>query len=151
MIDFKVKSAQQLSTLIGDVRKLRELRQQDIAKKLNTTQQSYARMELNIGASKVETLLDILQALDVELVLRPKALAGDAMEAKPKSLRRAAPVGKSGVRIVTMATQFKKNEVVAPPVKPQHIYIAGIKSASQNTEKTTNQVIGKTMRKKTKW
>jgi len=147
MIDFKIKSAQQLSTLISDVRKLRELRQQDMAAKLNTTQQSYARMELNIGSSKVETLLDILQSLDVELVLRPKALN---MDAKSKSPRRTASLGKSVAPIATKATTFKKNTVAASPVKP-HGFIEGIKSTAQNAEKPTIQAIGKAVRKKTQW
>lgn len=142
MLDFKIKSAQQLSTLIEDVRKLQKLRQQDMAEKLHTTQQSYARMELNIGSSRVETLLDILQLLDVELVLRPQQQSTAANQTAAQATDQAtgkAPRKKLNVQLVLPPKQTRNTEA---PRKRLEVELVLPPKQTRNTEAS---------RKKIKW
>lgn len=74
MEDYTIQTADQLKHIIAGFRKSADLTQEDLAMRLGVAQQTYSTSERNAANMSVTKLLTILNALDVELVLRPKSM-----------------------------------------------------------------------------
>jgi HTH-type transcriptional regulator/antitoxin HipB len=70
MIDFTVRTAEQLPALLKGFRKKAGLTQAAAAMRLGVTQQTLSAMERNADKVSAERLLHLLSMLGVELVLR---------------------------------------------------------------------------------
>jgi len=74
MVDFTVHTAEQLPALLQGFRKQAGLSQAATAMRLGVTQQTLSALERNAGKVSADRLLQLLNILGVELVLRK---AGD--------------------------------------------------------------------------
>lgn len=72
-MEYRITDTKQLSLLLESFRRHRQMTQAELGSRLNIAQQSYARIVANPGATSVKTLLEILSALNVELVLHEKS------------------------------------------------------------------------------
>ena len=66
---YPLHTVDQLKSLVQGFRKRAGLTQAAMAEKLGITQQSYAQMESNPGATSVERLYTVLRLLNVEISL----------------------------------------------------------------------------------
>ncbi|WMD21078.1 helix-turn-helix transcriptional regulator [Achromobacter seleniivolatilans] len=83
MLDFTVRTAEQLPALLHAFRKQAGLTQADTAMRLGVSQQALSNLERHADKVSADRLLELLSILGVELVLRktsqspsPKASAG---------------------------------------------------------------------------
>lgn len=85
MRNYTIQTAEQLKPIIAGFRKSAGLTQDDLAKRLGITQQTYSAAERNASNMSVGKLLTVLNALGVELVLQPKPIKTDGTPAGVKS------------------------------------------------------------------
>jgi HTH-type transcriptional regulator/antitoxin HipB len=78
---FLVQTPAQLHQHLKSLRKARKLTQTDVARRLGIKQARYAFIENHPETVSTLQLLDLLAALDVEVLLRPKQ---EALEAASK-------------------------------------------------------------------
>lgn len=69
-MDYRIAIADQLSPQLRSLRKARQLSQVDLAQKLGLSQSRIAAIEHNPAAVSAGQLLQILQVLGVDLILR---------------------------------------------------------------------------------
>ena len=72
MHEFPVRSPDQLPALLQSFRKAAGLTQAETALRLGVTQQTYSALERNASKVSAERLLQLLNLLGVEIVLRAK-------------------------------------------------------------------------------
>lgn len=77
MKNYTIQTAEQLRPILAGFRKSAGITQEELAVRLGVTQQTYSSAERNAASMSVHKLLSVLHALGVELVLRPKATAGE--------------------------------------------------------------------------
>lgn len=73
-MDHTVAFADQLKQHLPSLRKARRLTQAGLARKLDVSQSRVAQLETNPSAMTMESLFKLLNALDVQLVLRDRSL-----------------------------------------------------------------------------
>ncbi len=73
---YPIRILSQLRPVLQGFRKSHGLTQAELAARLGVSQQSYARLEANPGRASMARILAVLQALEVELALTPRAAAG---------------------------------------------------------------------------
>jgi HTH-type transcriptional regulator/antitoxin HipB len=83
-MQYPLNTIDQLKPLLQGFRKKAGFTQADMAEKLGITQQSYAQMESNVGATSVERLYTILRLLNVELLLAPITDQAGAFTSGPR-------------------------------------------------------------------
>jgi transcriptional regulator with XRE-family HTH domain len=84
-MDFPVKTVDQLRDQLRSLRRERKLTQKGLGMQLGLGQVRVAEIESNPGSISTEQLLHILQALDAELVIRPKSAERHELAANLKS------------------------------------------------------------------
>lgn len=72
MADTIARSAQQLGTVIRRVRKKRALTQGQLGELMNVRQATISKIEKGARSAQLQTFLDALAALDLELVVRQR-------------------------------------------------------------------------------
>jgi len=77
-MDYRLTDSRQLSLLIESFRKKHRLTQTDVGARLGISQQSYARMVARPGSTSVDTLLKVLQVLNVDLMLQERLIQTEA-------------------------------------------------------------------------
>jgi HTH-type transcriptional regulator/antitoxin HipB len=77
MVDL-ARSPKQIGSLIRRARKRRALSQQELGKKTGLRQETISLVENGNPAAKIETLLAILSALDLEFHIAPRSKGWDA-------------------------------------------------------------------------
>lgn len=113
---FPLQTIDQLKPLVQGFRKQAGLTQAAMAEKLGITQQSYAQIEANLGATSVERLYTILRLLNVELSFVPSdSVSGDHNDNPPVSPKKPT---RSGTRDSHAPAPSNK---IAPKVAPQAI------------------------------
>mgnify|MGYP000441514830 CR=1 FL=1 len=91
-MDYLISIPDQLAPQLRSLRKVRQLSQTDLARKLGVSQSRIAAIERNPAAVQTGQLLELLQALGVDLVLRDARAQAD--HASPVSSRSdAGPEG----------------------------------------------------------
>lgn len=90
-VDYPIQTLSQLRPILQSFRKKAGLTQAAVAGKLGITQQSYAQIEANPGATSVERLHKILRLLDVDLVLMQSQAAATNDMPAPVKLVSPAP------------------------------------------------------------
>jgi HTH-type transcriptional regulator / antitoxin HipB len=73
MYDFPVQTTQQLSIHLRSLRKRLNLTQAQLGTRLGVEQARIGKIERNPGSISVEQLLQLLTALECELLIRPKS------------------------------------------------------------------------------
>jgi HTH-type transcriptional regulator / antitoxin HipB len=79
-VDYPAHTAEQLGAILRGFRKQRGLTQQELAARVGLAQKAVSAAETHPGRVGLERLLELLGALEVELVLRDKP-------ARPRSRR----------------------------------------------------------------
>jgi HTH-type transcriptional regulator/antitoxin HipB len=77
MKNYTIQTVDQLKPIIAGFRKSAGLTQEDLAMRLGITQQTYSVAERKASTMSVGKLLNVLNALGVELVLQPKSKNAD--------------------------------------------------------------------------
>ena len=72
MADTIARSARQLGIAVRRVRKKRTLTQSQLGHLMNARQATVSKLEKGAGSARLQTLLDALTALDLELVVRQR-------------------------------------------------------------------------------
>jgi HTH-type transcriptional regulator/antitoxin HipB len=72
MADTIARSAQQLGTVIRRVRKKRTLTQGQLGELMSVRQATVSKLEKGAKSARLQTVLDALAALDLELVVRER-------------------------------------------------------------------------------
>jgi len=75
---YPIRIISQLRPILQGFRKSHGLTQGELAARLGVSQQSYARLEANPGRASMVRILNVLQALEVDLVLSPRGAAAPA-------------------------------------------------------------------------
>jgi HTH-type transcriptional regulator/antitoxin HipB len=88
MVEYPLRTADQLPALLHAFRKEAGLTQSEAALRLGVTQQTYSALERNAGSVGIARLLKLLGILGVELVL---SKPGDNTGTPPESPRPAQP------------------------------------------------------------
>ncbi|WP_341238243.1 helix-turn-helix transcriptional regulator [uncultured Limnobacter sp.] len=70
MVDFTIRTAEQIGVLLQAFRKQAGMTQSDVAMRLGVTQQTLSALERNAEKVSAERLLELLGILGVEVVLR---------------------------------------------------------------------------------
>lgn len=76
-MDYVVRTASQLEPLLRGFRKARKYSQSTLANRLGVSQQALSALEREPETASFSRLLQVLAALDVEIVLRDKTSGGD--------------------------------------------------------------------------
>ena len=80
MSEFPVRTGRQLPELLQAYRKQSGLTQSEVARRLGVTQQNLSSLERNADKVSAERLIELLNILGVELVLRKiEAASSDAL------------------------------------------------------------------------
>lgn len=119
-MNFPINTSAQLSPVLRGLRKQAGLTQAEVAVRIGTTQQTYARIEANPSATSVGRFLAILQAIGAGMALH---MAGSS--AKPVSNLRQLSTGPAKTHIGTMPTakpvarthSTKTKAMAAAPIK----------------------------------
>ena len=69
------RTAKQIAAAVRRERRLRQMTQAELSKKINLRQSTISRFEKGEEGASLQTLLDILAALNLELVIRPRTKA----------------------------------------------------------------------------
>jgi HTH-type transcriptional regulator/antitoxin HipB len=70
------RTTKQIAAAVRRVRRSRNVTQSQLAKKINVRQATISSFETGVqGATLLQTAMDILAALDLELVIRPRTKA----------------------------------------------------------------------------
>ncbi|PLP96506.1 helix-turn-helix domain-containing protein [Cupriavidus pauculus] len=115
---FPIRILTQLNPVLQGFRKSRGLTQADVAARLGVSQQSYARLEANPGRASMARVLAVLQALEVDLVLTPRApvVASDTAEgATSRRSKPGVPGAKKRVAKAAKATPPRKSKPAQEP------------------------------------
>ena len=83
MKNYPLQTADQLQPILAAFRKTAGMTQAQLAARLGVTQQTYSAAERHAANMSVGKLLAMLQALDVELVLRPKSTKAPPAPSNP--------------------------------------------------------------------
>ena len=78
MQEFPIRTAEQLTPILAGFRKTAGLTQADLAVLMGVSQQTYSAAERNAQKMSVDRLLTLLNALGVDLVLKPKTPNAEA-------------------------------------------------------------------------
>jgi HTH-type transcriptional regulator/antitoxin HipB len=73
MNDYPIKSPNQLGSVLQGYRKERALTQKDVGAKVGLAQKAISKIELAPGQTGLGLIFKVLAALDLELVVRPRA------------------------------------------------------------------------------
>jgi HTH-type transcriptional regulator / antitoxin HipB len=76
MSDQIARNEKQLGAILRRARKLEGLSQSDLGERIHLRQATVSRLEMGAPAVQLHTLMEILSALKLELVVRPRATAG---------------------------------------------------------------------------
>jgi len=74
-MEYVLRTPDQLRPILQGFRKGRECSQTDLARQLGITQQALSALEREPDSASVARLMQVLAALDVEIVLRHRAAA----------------------------------------------------------------------------
>jgi len=77
-MDLIARTPQQLGAVIRRRRKQTGLSQQDLGSKIQLRQATISKLEAGEPATRLQTLLDALAALELELVVRPRTKGSTA-------------------------------------------------------------------------
>lgn len=77
-MDLIARTPQQLGAVIRRRRKQAGLSQQDLGSKIRLRQATISKLESGEPATRLQTLLDALAALELELVVRPRTKGSTA-------------------------------------------------------------------------
>ena len=80
MNSYPIKTPQQLGAVLQGYRKERGLTQADVGSKVGLAQKAVSKIELSPSQTAWSTIFKMLAALDLELVVRPKAKSGPRSE-----------------------------------------------------------------------
>ena len=118
-MQFPLQTIDQLKPLLQGFRKRAGLTQAAMAEKLGITQQSYAQMESNLGATSVERLYTIMRLLNVQLSFLPS----DGKVPTPSSApdNSAAKVKAKATKNKPPATPNKTNKTKSAEADPQAV------------------------------
>ncbi|WP_433693030.1 helix-turn-helix domain-containing protein [Herbaspirillum seropedicae] len=88
MSEFPVRTGRQLPELLQAYRKQSGLTQSEVARRLGVTQQNLSSLERNADKVSAERLIELLNILGVELVLRKiEAAPSDALASPSDTLQ----------------------------------------------------------------
>lgn len=82
MSDFPIQTGKQLSTHLRALRKNLDLTQAQLGVRLGVEQARIGKIERNPGSISVDQLLELLAALEANLLLRPKTRTRAAADRK---------------------------------------------------------------------
>jgi len=71
-MEYKIAIAQQLSSLLKNMRKQSGLTQRDLGERLGVSQRRVAAIEANPESARFERILQILSELDADIVIRER-------------------------------------------------------------------------------
>lgn len=74
-MDQLVRTARQMGAVLRRERKRRGLSQVHLGEQIHRRQATISKLEAGEPATRLQTLLDVLAALDLELVIRPRTKA----------------------------------------------------------------------------
>ena len=74
-MDQLARTARQFSAVLRRARKRRGLSQVQLGEQIHRRQATISKLEAGEPATQLQTLLDVLAALDLELVIRPRTKA----------------------------------------------------------------------------
>ena len=80
MDDYPIKTPQQLGSVLQGYRRERGLTQKEVGAKVGMTQKAISKIELAPARAGLSLIFKLLAALDVELVVRPRATASRRTE-----------------------------------------------------------------------
>jgi HTH-type transcriptional regulator/antitoxin HipB len=69
------RTAKQLGAIIRRRRRQQSLSQEQLSSKVQLRQATISKLEAGQPATRMQTLLDVLAALDLEIVIRPRTTA----------------------------------------------------------------------------
>lgn len=69
-----VRSPLQLGGVIKRIRKLKQLTQSELGQKINMRQATLSNLESGLEGVKLGTLLNVLAALDSEIIIQPRTV-----------------------------------------------------------------------------
>jgi HTH-type transcriptional regulator / antitoxin HipB len=72
------RTAKQLGAIIRRRRRQQSLSQEQLSSKVQLRQATISKLEAGQPATRMQTLLDVLAALDLEIVIRPRTTASTA-------------------------------------------------------------------------
>ena len=76
MNSYPIKTPQQLGAVLQGYRKERGLTQAEVGSKVGLAQKAVSKIESSPSQTGLSTIFKVLAALDLELVVRPKAKPG---------------------------------------------------------------------------
>lgn len=82
-MDYLISISDQIAPQLRSLRKVRQLSQADLARRLGVSQSRIAAIERNPAAVSAGQLMAVLQVLGVELVLRDKQAPANHIAAEP--------------------------------------------------------------------
>jgi HTH-type transcriptional regulator/antitoxin HipB len=68
-----VRSPKQLGVALRRYRRARQLTQTDLAQRAGVRQSTVSQVENGLETAKLNTVMDVLRALDLELVIQPRS------------------------------------------------------------------------------
>jgi HTH-type transcriptional regulator / antitoxin HipB len=71
------RTAKQLGAILRRVRKLAGISQSELGERVHMRQATVSRLEMGAPAVQLRTVTDILYALNLELVVRPRSKGGN--------------------------------------------------------------------------
>lgn len=113
MMDYPIRTLQQIRPLLVGFRKRAGLSQTEVAALVGVTQQTYAKMEANPASASVERLFTILRLLGSEIVLTHRDDAGQAIAPDTVPDTRSATQTTSA----STATRKSRKALVVTPAK----------------------------------
>lgn len=80
MVDQLARTAKQIGAALRRRRRALRLTQTDLAAKTNLRQATISALENGEDGTQLRTLFDVMAALELEFVIRPRVRAGDDIE-----------------------------------------------------------------------
>lgn len=150
-MDYPIKTLGQLRPILQGFRKTAGLTQAGMASHLGVTQQTYAQFEANPAAVSVDRLFRVLQVLQVDLMLVPRAAGSSESDAVIEDTMPSAPI--TQVARKTAASRLTKQDSTAkgrnvkakaqaslhqetPPAKPARAKNPQTKATPRNTARS---------------
>ena len=75
--EIRVRSEVELGNAVRRIRKVRDLTQAEVGDRVRLRQGTISSMESGNPNSRIDTLMSVLQALDLEIIIRSRKAAAD--------------------------------------------------------------------------